>query len=94
MGDKFVDLTHHDGNTLSQPFYNEVLSAGNIRLTSSFIPKCINLKLSERIETWIKCGLINKAGEEAFKIKDLNTLEQLKEKATEPQLAEFERMIT
>jgi len=43
---------------------------------------------------WVKCGLVNKAGEEALKAKDMNTLEQLRDKATGPQLAEIERMIT
>lgn len=43
---------------------------------------------------WVKCGLVNKAGEEALKAKDMNTLEMLRDKATGPQLAELERMIT
>ena len=80
--------------TVSQPFYNEVLSAGNTRLASSFIPKCTNLKPAERIEMWVKCGLVNKAGEEALKAKDMNTLELLREKATGSQLADIERMIS
>lgn len=81
-------------NTYFQPFYNEVLSAGNTRLASSFIPKCTNLKPSERIEMWVKCGLVNKAGEEALKAKDMNALELLREKASGTQLVEIERMIT
>lgn len=80
--------------TSLQPFYNEVLSAGNTRLASSFIPKCTNLKPAERIEMWVKCGLVNKAGEEALKAKDMNTLELLREKATGSQLADIERMIS
>jgi len=71
-----------------------VLGAGNTRLASSFIPKCTNLKPAERIEMWVKCGLVNKAGEEALKAKDMDTLEQLRDKATGPQLTEIERMIT
>lgn len=43
---------------------------------------------------WVKCGLVNKAGEEALKAKDMNALEQLREKATGAQLTEIERMIT
>lgn len=43
---------------------------------------------------WVKCGLVNKAGEEALKAKDMATLEQLRDKATGPQLTEIERMIT
>lgn len=79
---------------ISKPFYNEVLAAGNTRLASSFIPKCTNLKPAERIEMWVKCGLVNKAGEEALKAKDMATLEELRDKATGAQLTEIERMIT
>lgn len=43
---------------------------------------------------WVKCGLVNKAGEEALKAKDMNTLELLREKASGNQLVEIERMIT
>lgn len=43
---------------------------------------------------WVKCGLVNKAGEEAFKAKDMDTLEQLRDKATGSQLSDIERMIT
>lgn len=77
-----------------QPFYNEVLGAGNTRLAASFIPKCTNLQPAERIEMWIKCGLVAKAGEEAVKSKDLNALELLRDKANGQQLVEIERMIT
>lgn len=43
---------------------------------------------------WIKCGLVNKAGEEALAAKDLDTLETLRDKATGAQVAEIERMIS
>lgn len=65
-----------------------------MRLASTFVSKCTNLKPDERIEMWVKCGLINKAGEEALKAKDVQTLEQLRDKATGTQLTEIERMIT
>ncbi|RVX66924.1 hypothetical protein B0A52_09048 [Exophiala mesophila] len=77
-----------------EPFYNEVLGAGNTRLAASFIPKCTNLQPSERIEMWVKCGLIAQAGEEAVKSRDLNALELLRDKANGQQLVEIERMIT
>lgn len=77
-----------------QPFYNEVLGAGNTRLASSFIPKCANVQPADRIEMWVKCGLIVKAGEEAVKAKDLNALESLRDKANGQQLVELERMLT
>lgn len=43
---------------------------------------------------WVKCGLIARAGEEAVKSKDLNSLELLRDKANGQQLVEIERMIT
>lgn len=77
-----------------QPFYNEVLGAGNTRLASTFIPKCTTVPPAERIEMWVKCGMVVKAGEEAAKAKDLNTLELLRSRASGPQLGEIERLIT
>lgn len=76
-----------------QPFYNEVLGAGNTKLASLFVPKCTNLPVPERIEMWVKCGMIVKAGEEAQKAKDVNTLELLRNKASGPAATEIERMI-
>jgi vacuolar protein sorting-associated protein 16 len=38
--------------------------------------------------------MIVKAGEEALKAKDMNSLEQLRDKASGAQLTEIERMIT
>lgn len=94
MGGKWSTFPAEDIANHSQPFYNEVLSAGNTRLASSFVPKCTTLKPAERIEMWVKCGMVSKAGEEALKAKDMNTLEQLRDKATGSQLTEIERMIT
>ena len=76
-----------------QPFYNEILGAGNTKLASGFVPKCSHLPPAERIEMWVKCGMIVKAGEEAQKTKDLNTLELLRTKASGPAATEIERMI-
>ena len=78
----------------AQPFYNETLGAGSTRLASTFIPKCTNLTAAERVEMWVKCGMIVKAGEEALKAKDLNTLQDLSSRATGQQAVEIERMIT
>lgn len=41
----------------------------------------------------MKCGMIVKAGEEAVKAKDLNSLELLRDKANGQQLVEIERML-
>jgi vacuolar protein sorting-associated protein 16 len=81
-------------STYSQPFYNETLGAGNTRLASTFIPKCTNLTVPERVEMWVKCGMLVKAGEEALKAKDLALLQDLSSKATGQQAVEIERMIT
>ncbi|KAL4761161.1 tethering complex subunit VPS16 [Aspergillus foveolatus] len=76
-----------------EPFYNEILGAGNTKLASVFVPKCTNLPAEERIEMWVKCGMIVKAGEEAFKAKDIYTLELLQGKASGPSAVEIGRMI-
>ncbi|KAJ6119938.1 Vps16 N-terminal [Penicillium sp. IBT 18751x] len=76
-----------------EAFYNEVLGAGNTKLASMFVPKCTHLPVADRIEMWVKCGMIVKAGEEAQKAKDVNTLELLRNKASGPAITEIERMI-
>jgi hypothetical protein len=42
---------------------------------------------------WVKCGLVVKAGEEALRAKDRNSLEVLKSKATGSAVHELDRMI-
>nr|KMM71887.1 vacuolar protein sorting-associated protein [Coccidioides posadasii RMSCC 3488] len=76
-----------------EPFYNEILGAGNTKLASTFIPKCTTLGVSERIEMWIKCGMVVKAGEEALKAKDISSLERLRTRASGNAVAEIDRMI-
>ncbi|KAI9760862.1 MAG: Kinesin [Chaenotheca gracillima] len=77
-----------------EPFFNEILSAGNSKLASSFIPKCTTVTPAERIDMWVKCGLVIKAGEEALKAKDATALEELKGKAPgAAAVGEIERMI-
>uniref|UniRef100_A0A093VGE7 Probable vacuolar protein sorting-associated protein 16 homolog n=1 Tax=Talaromyces marneffei PM1 TaxID=1077442 RepID=A0A093VGE7_TALMA len=76
-----------------EPFYSEALGAGNTKVASTFVPKCTNLTVAERIEMWMKCGMIVKAGEEALRAKDLNTLEVLRTKASGAALGEIDRMI-
>jgi vacuolar protein sorting-associated protein 16 len=49
--------------------------------------------VSEKIEMWVKCGMVVRAGEEALKAKDMNALELLRGKASGAQLADIERMI-
>ncbi|KAA8652722.1 tethering complex subunit VPS16 [Aspergillus tanneri] len=76
-----------------EPFYNEILGAGNTKLASLFVPKCTNLSAEDKVEMWVKCGMIVKAGEEAFRAKDFNTLEVLRGRASGPAATEIERMI-
>ena len=84
----FINLTS------SQPFYNATLGAGNTKLAATFVPKCTNLPVAERIEMWVKCGRVDEAGREAFKAKNLPALEQLRERASGAQAVEIERMVT
>lgn len=58
-----------------------------------FVPKCTNLPVADRIEMWVKCGMIVKAAEEAHKAKDVNTLETLQTRASGSAVSEIERMI-
>ncbi|KAF2835369.1 vacuolar protein sorting-associated protein 16 [Patellaria atrata CBS 101060] len=76
-----------------EPFFNECLSAGNPRTAAVFIPKCSNLPVTDRIEMWVKCGQLVKAGEEALKAKDMNSLAELKQKATGTTVHEIDAMI-
>ncbi|KAF2196997.1 vacuolar protein sorting-associated protein 16 [Delitschia confertaspora ATCC 74209] len=76
-----------------EPFFNEVLAAGNTRVASHFIPKCTSLTVRERVEMWTKCGLLVQAGEEAFKAKDRVLLEELRDRAGGSAAVELERML-
>ncbi|KAI9796995.1 MAG: hypothetical protein M1825_006274, partial [Sarcosagium campestre] len=76
-----------------EPFFNETLAAGNTKLASLFVPKCTSLPAKERIDMWVKCGLLAKAGEEALKVKDTAALEGLRNKASGTVALELERMI-
>lgn len=77
-----------------EPFFNEVLGAGNQKIAGLFVPKCTGLSAQERSEMWVKCGMIEKAGEELVKVKDVNGLEELREKARAGEAVELERMIS
>lgn len=76
-----------------EPFFNEVLGAGNTRLASTFIPKCTALGPRQRSEMWVKVGMVSRAGEELVKAKDLEGLEALRARATGTGVAEIERML-
>jgi hypothetical protein len=69
------------------------LSAGNPKLASAFIPKCTNVTPQERVEMWVKCGMVGKAAEEAGKARDVKMLEQLKDKARPGEREVVERIL-
>ena len=58
-----------------------------------FIPKCTTPTTAERIEMWVKCGMVAKAGEEAFKAKDRPALEGLRANASGNAALEIDRFI-
>ena len=76
-----------------EPFFNEVLAAGNARVAGLFVPKCTGLSHKERMEMFVKCGLVGKAAEEALKAKDLEGLKELRGKAAGRDAQEVERAI-
>lgn len=78
---------------VSQPYFNEILGAGNTKLASVFIPKCTTLPLGERIEMWLKCGMPRQAVEEARKMKDRNALEELRSKVDGDVQLEIDRVL-
>jgi len=64
-----------------QPFFNQVLQAGNPRLAATFIPKCTNLEPGQTITMYEKCGMRVKAAEEAVRLKDTEAWNRLLEAA-------------
>ena len=73
-------LTTHSRN--AQPFFSEILSAGNTKLAAFFIPKCSSSATTpaERVDMYVKCGLPLKAAEEAFRVKNVALLEDLRDR--------------
>ncbi|KAE9372373.1 vacuolar protein-like protein sorting vps16 [Stipitochalara longipes BDJ] len=62
-----------------EPFFTLILSAGNPKLASIFIPKAApTLQPGETIAMYEKCGMRVKAAEEAVKIKDVETIDRLR----------------
>ena len=61
-----------------EPYFNEVLGAGNTRLAGVFVGKCAGLTPQQKSEMFVKCGLIPEAGRELAKAKDVSALEILK----------------
>ena len=77
-----------------EPYFNEVLGAGNSKLAGVFAAKCTGLEAKERAEMWVKCGMIHKAAEELAKVRDVVGLEALKGKTSDRGVVvEIEKMI-
>jgi len=76
-----------------EPYFNAILGAGNTKLAGVFVGKCTNLTPQERSEMYVKCGLVEKAGEELVKVKDLAGLEALKTKTGDREGAALDRMV-
>ncbi|KAI0840636.1 vacuolar protein sorting-associated protein 16 [Hypoxylon sp. FL0890] len=64
-----------------EPFFNQILQAGNARLAAVFIPKCTNLEPGAAITMYEKCGMRVKAAEEAVKVRDVDAWTRLLEAA-------------
>ncbi|KAI1457169.1 vacuolar protein sorting-associated protein 16 [Annulohypoxylon moriforme] len=77
-----------------EPFFNQILQAGNARLAAIFIPKCTNLEPGASITMYEKCGMRVKAAEEAVKMKDADSWTRLLEAAGKntPEGRDIERL--
>ncbi|KAI0022045.1 Vps16, N-terminal region-domain-containing protein [Xylariomycetidae sp. FL0641] len=64
-----------------EPFFNQILQAGNARLAAVFVPKCTNLEPGAAIEMYEKCGMRVRAAEEAVKARDAEAWARLLEEA-------------
>ena len=77
-----------------EPYFNEVLGAGNTKLAGAFVAKCTAMTAQERSEMWVKCGMVERGGDELVKVKDLNGLEELRAKTSDRAAqVELDRMI-
>ena len=66
-----------------EPYFNEILGAGNSKLAAAFVAKCTGQTAQQRSEMYVKCGLPVEAGRELVKAKDVQGLEQLREKTSD-----------
>lgn len=78
-----------------EPFVTEILNAGNSRLAGTwFVPKCTGMTARERMDLYVKCSMVGKAGEEAARAKDREWLEEMRTKVDGRDQAELERYLT
>lgn len=77
-----------------EPFFDSVLAAGNQKLAGSFVSKIGgNAEWRQRVDMWVRCGMVGRAAEEAGRYKDLEVLKELREKAKGAEAVEVERLI-
>lgn len=66
----------------TKPFFALILSAGNPKLASIFIPKAApSLQPGDVVNMYEKCGMRVKAAEEAVKVKDAEAVDRLRNAA-------------
>lgn len=77
-----------------EPYFEEILGAGNTRLAGRFVQKCTSLSVQERSEMYVKTGMIADAAKELAKAKDVGGLEQLRGQTSDRNaLLEIERLL-
>lgn len=89
-----ITMESNQFTLILQPFFNECLAARNSKVAALFVPKCTHLPPADRMDMWVKCGMLAKAGEEALKVKDMNSLEALRARSkVQSETLELDRMI-
>jgi hypothetical protein len=73
-----------------EPFYDECLKAGSNRNAALYVSLCANLTYKQRIHMYVEVDDIRRAAEEAFKAKDVDILEGLRETSTSAIQAEID----
>lgn len=77
-----------------EAFFEGCLAAGNPKLAGAFVAKCGGSEWRERVDMWVKCGMVGRAAEEAARYKDVGVLEGLRTKAKGgAEAVEVERLI-
>ncbi|KAI9890737.1 MAG: hypothetical protein M1814_003667 [Vezdaea aestivalis] len=63
-----------------KPYFEEILAAGNVRLAGEFVARINERGVAgrEKVEMFLKCGLVGKVAEEAYRVKDGALLEELR----------------
>ena len=77
-----------------EPFFNEILGAGNQKLAGVFVAKCTALTAQEKAEMFVKCGMVVRAGEELVKDRDMEGVEGLKGQGRAGEVGGVERLIS